>query len=175
MDSIQQSTNNIITLEYIDAICFYKKPKKWFSPVTNTVLGKLIHSSENQIIIEFTQKNNKPERGLLIPTNAMIFLREAHTDKEDKHIPPIKKGSTIGVTWKDIVYFDNGVIPTQATEMYSEGKVVFVAKNYIVLHNTNTLSLSSKEVKNFPDTPKKPAYFLIPRRFISNVEKYDKK
>ncbi len=176
MDSTRQPINNIITLEYVDAMYFYKRPSKWSSPTTYTVLGKLIHSSKDQVIIGFTQTNNKSERGLLIPTNAIIFLREAHTYNETEHIhTPVKKGLVVGITWKDIVYFDNGIIPTQATEMYSEGKIVFVAKNYIVLHNTNTLSLSNKKVKNFPDTPKKPAYFLIPKPFISNIEKYEKK
>lgn len=159
----------------MDAMYFYKRPKKWSPPATYIVLGKLTHFSKDQVIIGFTQKNNRLERGLLIPTNAIIFPRKTHVYKETASAFLIKKGAAVGITWKDIVYFDDGIIPTQATEMYSEGTIVFVAKNYIVLHNTNTLSLSNKKVKNFPDTPKKPAYFLIPKAFILNIEQYEKK
>lgn len=171
----KQINKKIVALEYIDASFFYKKPRIWPGLIKHTVLGKVIHLTEDAVVIEFTKKNNTSERGVLIPLNAIVTSNKTNKINKKTENPLLENGLIIGVTWRDIVYFDNGNIPKKPTEIYSEGILIYKNDKYIVLRNTGTIAISKKDIKEFPNAQKKPTYFVIPISFISNIEKYERK
>lgn len=174
-----RSTNikpgTIVALWYTDALFFYKKPKNWPRLGEYLTIGKLIKTTKEYILVEYTSKNNHTERGLLIPKSAIIYRKQLKKKPRNKYVSLMKKGVVVGITWKDIVYFDDGVIPKSATEMYSEGSIVSIKYDYIIFRNENTLALTEYKVRNFPESKNRPLYFAIPTSFISRVEKYEKK
>ena len=79
-------------------------------------------------------------------------------------------GTGLGIYWDDIVFFDNGKLPKQPTEMYTEGKIHKITKNAIIISNPITIKIK-KKLENHPQ--QKATYAAIPFNLIKSVDKYE--
>jgi hypothetical protein len=160
----------VVAIWYIDALYFYKKPSKWPEFAHYMAVGNLVRATNECVVLEYTEKNHATERGLLVPAAALVLPKEKQ--KISDILGTIKQGMHVGITWRDVVYFDEGVVPEQASVMYSEGEVVMVKEDAVIIHNTKTVKVS--DTTDFPNTPTKPAYFMIPAAFITRSDVYEK-
>lgn len=165
---------NIVAIKYIDALYYKKYEKLKFTELTTHVaMGEVISISDDHLTLSFVNKNGIPEKGLLIPKNALIFEKDTLISKKfnlsDSHI-----GFDIGVFWNDLVYFQNGKIPRQCTHMYSEGKLFSVTNNTLIIKNPETIKVREKNVAG-NHLGREISLVIIPKSLIANFELYDKK
>ena len=163
--------NNIVIIEYIDALYITEKKLDYNNLVIHRAIGKLI-SSNNDITISFTEKNGLPESGLLIPREALILKKKNNKFNQELEDLSSKIGNDIGLFWKDVVYFIKGKMSEKCTPMYSEGKLFLTTPDTIILRNPETLMVR-KKIDNHPK--EKTTFIIIPKSFITNIELYDKK
>ena len=168
--------DQVIITRYIDA--FYSEEKKLSSNkhITHYSLGKLVSTSRDFIVVAFVEKNNIPWRGLLLPREAIVLKknRVSESTRIKNKIKKIKKNISIGIFWKDLVYFENGVVPPSYSLMYTEGKVYSVTDKAIIIKNSQTIRVAPKKVTNHPKKKIDISFLIIPRCFITDIEIYGK-
>lgn len=159
---------NFITIKYIDALYYTSNKIVYENLSTHIAIGKLFSYSNDNIKIFFSEKNNKPESGLVLPLSTLIF--DNNKNLKFKYFS-IKRGETVGVYWNDITFFTNGRVPDSYTEMYTEAKIFDEKDDVIILKNPITLMLKNK-IQNHPKTS--ATYAVIPKVMISDIQIYDK-
>ena len=159
---------NFITIKYIDALYYTTEVLNYRKLTTHIALGKLVQFSDDSLKIIFSEKNGKPESGLLIPMGAIIL-----NDNKSKIMIKfdIKRNVDVGVSWKDIVFFTKGRIPDNCTRMYSEGKFISENDDVVILKNPTTIMLKNK-IQNHPKV--KATFTVIPKVMIATIQTYDK-
>ncbi len=167
--------NEIIAIRYIDA-CYSEKKKLSSSKlITHYSIGKLISATKDFLVISFTEKDGIPWRGLLLPHGALVF------DKKNKisevvgiknKIKKIKKKTSIGIFWKDLIYFENGVLPKSYSLMYTEGELFSVTSSSVIIKNPETVNITPGKLANHPKT--RPFFYMIPKHLITDIEVYGK-
>ena len=115
----------IIAIKYTDALYYTEKKLGHTKLQTHVAVGKIAVFSDEYIALSFVEKNNIPEKGLLVPKEILI-LKDNNYQNFKKINLSAKKNSNIGVYWKDIIYFENGKIPNQPTIVYTEGKLFLI-------------------------------------------------
>lgn len=162
----------IVVIRYRDALYDTRKQIKDFILPVYVAVGNLI-VSEDYIIIYFTEENNLPTRGILVPNEALILEKKAKLVKVE--IPNLTNQTVrdIGIFWKDIVYFENGKIPNKSTQMYTEGQFFSQTMDAIILKDPETLTIKKDDAHNHPRV--KPTFYAIPKVLITGIELYDKK
>jgi hypothetical protein len=170
MSSDTAHEKEVVAIWYIDALYFYKKPSKWPKFNQYMAVGTLVRATNECVVLEYSEKNYVTERGLLVPAAALVLSKE--TKKSYGVLGNIKSGMRVGITWHDVVYFDEGVVPERASVMYSEGEVVMVRDDAVIIRNNKTVKMSDST--DFPNTSRKPSYFMIPAAFIARSDVYEK-
>ena len=161
--------DSIVAVRYIDALYFKKSEKYNFTEFkTHVAVGWLVNYNTHITII-FNKKENIPESGLVIPKEALIFENQDEQINAQNFL--FKKDSSIGVYWKDLIYFTNGKIPENPMLMYSEGKIFSITNSAVILKNPETVAVSKKNIKNHPI--EKISFLVIPKLLVSNIEYYD--
>ncbi len=168
--------DQIVAIRYIDA--FYSEEKKLSSSkfITNYSVGKLVSTTRDFIVLCFAEKDGIPWRGLLLPHEALIFDEKNKTSEPanvKNKVKKIKKNTPVGVFWKDLVYFENGVLPSSYSLMYTEGKVHSITSKAIIIRNPETINITPGKLANHPKI--RPFFYVIPRYFITDIETYDKR
>lgn len=163
--------NQVITIQYIDALYFTEKKLDYNNFVIHRAIGKLI-SFNDHITISFIEKNKLPEKGLLLPKEALILEKRSNKFNQELENLSSKVGIDIGIYWKDIVYFIKGKVPDECTNMYSEGILFSTTPDAVIVKNPGTIMVK-KKIGNHPK--EKTTFIVIPKSFITNVELYDKK
>jgi hypothetical protein len=169
--------NQIIAIRYADA--FYSEEKNLTSSklITHYSVGKIAATSKDFIAISFTEKNNIPWRGLLLPREAIVFKKNnkiSELASVKNKIKKIKKNTPIGIFWKDLVYFENGVLPPSYSLMYTEGKVHFITPKAIIIKDPETIKIAPKKNTQHPKRKTNLSFLIIPRFLITDIEIYGK-
>lgn len=169
--------NQIIAIRYIDA--FYSKNKKLggIKSITHYSVGGLISASKDFIVVSFVEKEGVPWKGLLLPYVALIFNKKSkisETTGVKNKIKKIKKNILVGVFWKDLVYFESGILPSSYSLMYTEGKIYSITAEAIIIKNPETIKIAPKKAVNHPKKKVNISFLIIPRGFITDIEIYDK-
>lgn len=173
---IFNNMNQIIAIRYIDA--FYTKEKKLGSDkiIIHHTIGKLFATTKEFTAISFTEKNNIPWRGLLLPRESLIFDARKKTSElpnvGDK-ISKIKTNTSVGIFWKDIVYFENGIVPEFPPLMYTEGEVFSISTRAVIIQMPQTITITPKQITNHPEGQNDITLIIIPRSLITDIEIYD--
>jgi len=166
---------NIKALKYIDALYFedeqeFKKFKTFSEHITIGWLGK---SSKEKVELIFNKVDEKPKSGILLPVGSLIFTDAFH--RENQNIKKEEKNfskKTVGVYWRDIVFFDNFQIPNELTDMYTEGEIFSDSGDFVVIKNSSTIKIVDKKLKGHHQE-KEILYCIIPKSFICSIEYYD--
>ncbi|MFA5888849.1 MAG: hypothetical protein WCW47_00315 [Candidatus Paceibacterota bacterium] len=161
---------NIVVARYIDALYFKKNEKLDFSQFkTHIAIGELVDN--NNIIFCFTKKNKKPNTGLLLTQESIVFKKNKKNKLYNFNYLS-KIGVNVGIYWNDIVYFVNGKIPEMCTKAYTEGKLFSVTSNAIIIKDPKTILLKKKVINHPAD--EKQSYCVIPKSFVTDIQFYDK-
>ena len=167
----------IYSVKYIDAYYSYVK---YLKNITQTKLLPFeahgyVERNGNSIIIIFIKKrkiSNKKTitkkenivKGLVIPDTALVSIVDTYKTDILKNIT---MGLWVSVTWRDVVYVAN--TPTYDCHiMYTEGIVVKIGSDHIVLKDPETLCVYPSPVENHPGRGL-PTYLVIPISFITDV------
>lgn len=169
--------DQIIFIQYIDT--FYFEENKLVSDkfITHYSVGKLITASKKSVVISFTEKDGMPWRGLVLPRKAIIFDEKNNMSEPARvknKIKKMKKGTTVGIFWKDIVYFENGVVPSSPSSMYTEGKIFSVTANAIIIKNPETMNITRGKLTDHPKELIYISFMIVPRLLVTDIEIYDK-
>jgi len=166
----------IVALRYIDAFYSEKRTlrKKEFTP--HIAVGELVFVSPDSGTVSFTEEDGIPEKGLLLPREAIVFekknrKRSAGTNTLAAAVKKLKNGDAIGIFWKDIIYFEKGIVPQSCAVMYTEGKLHAVTADAVIVKNPETIRVKPSKIVNHPLT--RPLFYVIPRSFITSIERYD--
>ena len=160
--------DKIYNIRYVDAYYIYAKNTSQTKLSLHEAYG-YIRRNGNNIIIAFIKKKltNEQEEvalGLVIPDTALISKK--NTDK-NKILANFKTGISVAVTWRDIVIFDSGNLRDNCPIMYTEGILLKIEKDHVVLKNPETVRTYPDPIKNHPK--KKPNYYIIPTSFITDI------
>lgn len=169
--------NKIIAIRYIDAFYFKEKKLGNHKLVTHYSIGKLASVSRDFVVLCFTEKDGIPWEGLLLPREAFVFDKKNEMSESvsvKSKIKKIKKNTPIGVFWKDLVHFENGVLPPLYSLMYTEGKVHSITSKVLIIKNPETINITPGKLANHPKGTAYISFLVIPICFITNVEIYDK-
>jgi len=169
---------NISAIKYIDAY-YFKKGERFLPYIsanfkTHYCVGLVgdLKSKKDFIKVLFSySKDYKSERGILIPKSAVVFEENnKYYRLPEENISLINKDTPVGVWWDDITYFDGENIPRECSKMYSEGKVLEILEDRIILINPTTLNLSNKlQNHKFEEDI---SVVVIPRCLITGVESF---
>lgn len=159
---------NIIAVKYIDAIYFKKGEKFKFSDFKINVAVGWMKSFKEHILVFFSKKDNQPEEGILIPKAVILF--DKNNKKENLFLNKIKIGSSVGIYWKDIVYFNESEAPKKPATMYSEGNIFYLDDTAVALEKQETVKIDGA-IKNHPKEI--ASYIVIPKSMIINLEVYE--
>lgn len=159
---------NFIIVKYNDALYYTEKELSYKQLTEHFAIGKLKHFSNDHIKIIFSEKNGKPESGLLIPTSAIILDDSSSTIKK---VFSDKKNMDVSIYWRDIVFFNSGIMPDDCTKMYSEGELFTETEDVIILKNPTTIMVKNK-IQNHPKT--RATFIVIPKVMITEIQTYDK-
>ncbi len=116
---------------------------------------KKVEDSQNQIIV----------KGLVIPNTALISALGSATN--DILLRNIEVGSRIKIEWQDIVYVAN-ILRRDCSVMYTEGVLVKIEKDHIVIKNPETIRTYPRPVQNHPGGGL-PTYLVLPISFITDI------
>lgn len=161
-----------VAIRYIDAFYSTKEKIESIKFTVHIAVGKF-RVFDDHVVIIFKEEDNLPKEGMLIPKQALILKdnNKSKLDFDDLDLHS-KKGSILGVFWKDIVYFEDGNIPEKCTTIYTEGELFSITFEAIVIKNPETIKIKTEEVRNHPEN--KPRFYIIPKSFIVDIEFYDK-
>lgn len=171
--------DKICSIKYVDAYYSYEKN------IGETKLSFFeahgyVERDENDIVISFIKERGLPFskiinekrniiKGLVIPAKALISVVSNYSTNI---LSNIHEGSMVEVTWRDIVYIAN--LPRyDCSTMYTEGSLLRIEKDHIILKNPETIRTYPTPVKNHPGGGH-PTYLIIPISFINNIELINK-
>lgn len=118
---------------------------------------------------EVREKNEDIQMGLVIPDTSLVSV--AHGYPQDI-LEDVSLGSSVSVVWRDIVYVAH--MPRyDCAIMYTEGVLVKIEGNCIVLKNPETIRTHPLPIKNHP--VEKSTYYTIPISFISKISVIESK
>lgn len=164
-----RKAKKVVALRYIDSIYSYKKTEG-VSFIPNITIGKIISSTKDHVTISFSEKDGVAQEGLTIPKMA-IFLK-GNKIIEQPFTRQNSDKQKIGVFWKDVVYWHNGIIPPEPTTTYTEGELFLLTDDLVIVYKPETI-LIKKKVKNHPKM--KALFYAIPKVLITYIKYYDKK
>jgi len=160
--------DKIYSVKYVDAYYSYEKK------ITQTKLSLFeahgyVEKNVNNIIIAFIKRKLAYGReevvlGLVIPDTALVSVVDTYKTDILKNVAI---GSSVTVTWRDVVIFDYGDLRNDCPIMYTEGILVKIEKDHIVLKDPETIRIYPNPVRNYP--VEKPNYYMIPISFISDI------
>ena len=165
----------IVAISYIDT-CYFKKGEKIpenFEFTKHVLVGKIGIVTGSDLTVIFSEKNGKPEQGLVLPIGSLLVKKGYDLNSKLELINKEKIGFDLGVYWKDLVHFQNGVNPGKSTSMFSKGKLFSLNDEAVVLKNPKTTKWKNK-IKNHPENENIDiAYLFIPKKLITNLNFYD--
>lgn len=169
--------DQVYSIKYIDAYYVYLKNIKktdYTSFLPHEAYGYMERNGDNIIIIfikkrgtsvkKLIKEKGKIVKGLVIPDTSLIT-----TSKNKKNNDVLKNvtiNSPVSVTWRDIVYVANMAVH-DCSIMYTEGILIRIENDHIVLKTPETICVDPAPVKNHP--MEKPNYYIIPTSFIKNI------
>ena len=161
-----------VAIRYIDAFYSTKEKIESIKFTTHITVG-VLRVFDDHVVIIFKEEDSLPKEGMLIPRQALILEDNSKSELDfndlDLHS---KKGSVLGIFWKDIVYFESGNIPDKCTTIYTEGELFSVTPEAIVIKDPETIKIKTEEIRNHPKN--KPRFYIIPKSFVVDIEFYDK-
>ena len=168
---------NVSAIRYVDAR-YFKKNENGFKHANDDfrifiAVGEVVMSENKDahVRIVFTADvgdTEKPERGILIPLSAILFENpEQSKPLKEETSDHLVEGSSVGVWWRDIVYFDEGNVPDECTQMYTEGTLAKSSDDRIVVANPTTLKTSG-QVANHP-ADEDISLIIIPKVLVKDV------
>lgn len=153
--------NKIANIKYIDVFYSYEKECPTIKIKTHEAFGYLKEKNDD-IFLEFIKKEkgtkNTIIKGLIIPHLALLA-----NYKKTNNTKTFKKGSSVSISWKDIVYVANTSRQKSST-MFSIGFVYKDTKKYVVLKNPKTHRTYPKPKISHPE--KQPNFYIIPKCLI---------
>jgi len=166
--------DKISRVEYVDASYTYDEDLSEAKLSVFEAHGYVEKVADNIVIIFIKKRGtniqetikNKENivKGLVIPNSALI---SAVNINKNKILDGITEGLLVTVTWRDIVYVANTPTYDCAT-MYTEGTLVKIEKDHIILKNPETIRTYPFPVKNHP--AEKPSYYTIPISLIAEIK-----
>lgn len=175
--AILKSMNKVVFVRYVDASYFEEKKLSNDKFITQYASGKVIAFSKESVTLCFTKKNGVPWSGLLLPHGALILDKKneiSEMARVKSKINKLEKKASVGVFWKDLVYFQNGVIPQAPSLIYTEGKVFSVTNDAVIIKDPETMNITPGKLTDHPRELTRISFMLIPRKLITDVEIYDK-
>lgn len=165
----------IIALRYIDA--FYSTEKELSSNILipHYAIGKPVSVFHEHITISFIEKSHRPWKGLLLPWEALILGKQQETTESaciQHKIKNIKIGTAVSVLWKDLVYFENGVLPMFPTLMCTKGTLYSVTPEVVILKNPETTKVVPKSIQRYQKGSAGTSFLVIPKCFITDIKIY---
>ena len=155
-------------IEYVDAYYIYTKN------IGQTKLSLFesygyIKINVDNIIVAFVKRkisNGKEEVGwgLVIPNTALFSMKDTINKEILKNL---KTGMSVAVTWRDVVAFDYGSQRKDCPIMYTEGILVRIKSDHIVLKDPETIGIYPGSIRNHPQ--EKPTFYIIPISLITDV------
>lgn len=167
--------DKIYNIKYVDASYSYEKKIKQTKLDLYEAYG-YVKKNKNNIIIIFIKKRkigvgkiiNRKESvpmGLVIPDTALILTSRVYKNEIMKNV---SINSSISVTWRDVVHVEN--LPRyDCSIMYTEGILVKIESDYVVLKDPKTIRTYPTPVKNHPGSGL-PTCLVIPISFITDIE-----
>lgn len=162
---------SIVAVRYVDAFYSNEKVIKDARLQQHVVVGELLSSTQKHIAVVFVKEGALPNRGLLIPKESIVFERANLKIKRRIRVIRPLKNAPVGIFWRDLVYFENGVLPRECSSMYTKGRVHSVTKDAIVIKNPKTVKITPRGTINHPKH--KPAFYVIPQALIVRIESHD--
>lgn len=161
--------NKVFNIKYIDAYYIYTKKISQTKLSLHEAYG-YVKKNGNNIIIAFIKRKlehgqEKVALGLVIPDTAFVSKKDIF---DKKILANLKTGMSIAVTWRDIVVFDSGDLRDNCPIMYTEGILLKIEKDHIVLKNPETVRVYPSPVRNHP--LKKPDYYIVPTSLITDIK-----
>lgn len=169
--------DQIIAIQYIDAFYFEENKLSNDKFITHYSVGKLINVSKKFVTLSFTEKDGIPWSGLLLPCEALVLDKGNEIPELSRiksKINKIEKNTSVGVFWKDIVYFENGIVPQSPSLIYTEGKVFSITADAVIIKNPETMNVTPGKLTDHPRELTYISFIVIPRKLITDVEIYDK-
>lgn len=148
---------------YLDAQYSYKKLT---SPSKGEVVtyGELIEKDAQltHIKVAWSKNSDKVYFGLVLPNGCVSREHKAFD---------FTKGEVIGIYWNDIFLYDENYSGQKnISSMYTEGDFVENIDGHILVHNPETINLTTS--KNHPF--KKPLTYSIPHGMITSIKRYER-
>lgn len=175
--AILKSMNKVVFVRYVDASYFEEKKLPNDKFIIHHAVGKIIASPKESVMLCFTKRNGIPWSCLLLPCGALILDKKNEVIEVARikgKINKLEKNTSVGVFWKDIVYFQNGVIPQAPSLMYTEGKVFSVTRDAVIIKDPETMNITPGKLTDHPRELTRISFMLIPRKLITDIEVYDK-
>ncbi|TSC55092.1 MAG: hypothetical protein LiPW30_558 [Parcubacteria group bacterium LiPW_30] len=168
--------DKIYNIKYVDASYSYEES------INQTKLDLFeaygyVEKNKNNIVITFIKKHGISEEkqnhdkevniinGLVIPDTSLASISSAY---KTNILDNIKINYAVSVTWRDVVHVEN--LPRyDCSVMYTEGILVKIESDYVILKDPKTIRTYPTPVKNHPGSGL-PTYLVIPISFITDIE-----
>lgn len=161
--------DKIYNIKYVDAYYSYAKNIDETKLVVHEAWGYMKKNGDNIVItfIKWKRTHGKEEvaLGLVIPDTALISKKDTF---DKKILENFEIGMSVVVTWRDVVIFDFADSRNDCPVMYTEGILLKIENDHIVLKDPETIRTYPTPVKNHPT--EKPNFYIIPISFIMKIE-----
>ncbi len=169
--------------EYVDAYCSYTKTITKINGTSLLVCNAygFVERNGDNIIIVFIKKHRSSVKklirgkgkiieGLVIPDTSLVSHIKKHKKKDSKILKNISINSSVSVVWRDVVHVANMAVHNCFT-MYTEGILIRIESDHIVLKNPETIRAEPPPIKNHP--LERPNFYIIPIGFIKDISIID--
>lgn len=160
--------SKIYNIHYVDAYYSYDNEIGETKLSPHEAYGYVEKNNDNLVIIFIkkggAEKDQNIIKGLIMPNTALIStLGSVGNDI----LSNVEVGSRIKMEWRDIVYVANQP-RRDCSMMYTEGVLVKIEKDHIVIKNPETIRAYPKPIKNHPGGGL-PTYLVVPVSFITDI------
>ena len=166
--------SKIYNVKYVDAYYTYEREIGDTRLSLFESYGYVERNTDNIVIFfikkrgenvkDLVEKKENLIKGLVIPDTAIMTI--ASTYKSD-FLKDLSIGSSIAVTWRDVTFVANQPL-YECSIMYTEGILVNIKGDHIVLRDPETLRMHPTPVRNHPGSGR-PTYLIVPLSFITAI------
>lgn len=164
--------HTIVALRYIDAFYSMEQSRAIEKFVHHHVVGNVVSVTNNAVSLCFTERDGAPWSGLVLPNEAIIF------DDDPKTSPSVSLqtqprtthgGQRVIVTWKDVVYFDHGMLPSLYSMMRTSGTLFSETENILIIKDPITKNARAGKTVRDSLATDQSRFLTIPKQFVIDI------
>jgi len=166
--------DKIYNIKYVDASYSYEENINQTKLDSYEAYG-YVKKNKNNIVITFIKKHVVDEKkssdeeiniikGLVIPDTSLVSVSSAY---RTNILEGININSVVSVIWRDVVRVAN--LPRyDCSVMYTEGILIKIGSDYVILKDPRTIRTHPTPIKNHPGGGL-PTYLVVPISFITDI------